>query len=112
MKLRTSNNEDEYEALLHGMRMAKVCNATRLVIYGDSNLFVQQTMNEFDAHIANMIAYHALSNHSKGTSTVAKSGTLAANEMKRPTSLPTSAPPDPLCHQESSSNKSVCPPSI
>ena len=36
-----SNNEAEYEALLHGMRMAKTCGATRLIIYGDSNLVVQ-----------------------------------------------------------------------
>ena len=35
-----SNNEAEYEALLHGMRMAKACGATRLDIYGDSNLVV------------------------------------------------------------------------
>src|SRR3954464_4174078 len=36
-----SNNEAEYEALLHGMRMAKTCSTTHLVIYGDSNLVVQ-----------------------------------------------------------------------
>jgi ribonuclease HI len=36
-----TNNETEYEALLHGMRMAKACGATRLDIYGDSNLVVQ-----------------------------------------------------------------------
>ena len=35
-----SNNEAEYEALLHGMRMAKTCGATRLSIYDDSNLIV------------------------------------------------------------------------
>ena len=35
-----SNNEAEYEALIHGMRMAKACGATRLVIYGDSNLVI------------------------------------------------------------------------
>ena len=40
MKFRASNNEAEYEALIHGMRMAKICGATRLVIYGDSNLVV------------------------------------------------------------------------
>ena len=28
-----SNNGAEYEALLHGMRMAKTCGATRLIIY-------------------------------------------------------------------------------
>jgi ribonuclease HI len=36
-----SNNEAEYKALLHGMRMAKTCGATRLKIFGDSNLVVQ-----------------------------------------------------------------------
>jgi ribonuclease HI len=35
-----SNNEAEYEALLHGMRMAKACGATHLRIFGDSNLVV------------------------------------------------------------------------
>src|SRR3954466_9169495 len=62
MKFRASNNEAEYEALIHDMKMAKICGATRLVIYGDSNLVVQQTMNECDAHAANMIAYRALYN--------------------------------------------------
>src|SRR4051812_24470565 len=60
IKFRTSNNEAEYEALIHGMRMAKVCSATCLVIYDDSNLVIQQTMNECDAHSANMIMYRAL----------------------------------------------------
>ena len=32
---RPTNNEAEYEALLHGMRMAKNCGATHLMIYGD-----------------------------------------------------------------------------
>ena len=36
-----SNNEAEYEALLHGMRMGKACGATRLKIFGDSNLAVR-----------------------------------------------------------------------
>ena len=44
-----SNNEAEYEALLHGMRMAKACGATRLSIYGDSNLVVQQAMRDCEA---------------------------------------------------------------
>src|SRR3954463_8325480 len=66
MKFRASNNEAEYEALIHGMRMANICGATRQVIYGDSNLVVQQTMNECDAHAANMIAYCALYNSLKG----------------------------------------------
>jgi ribonuclease HI len=36
----TSNNEAEYEALLHSMRMAKACGETHLRIFGDSNLVV------------------------------------------------------------------------
>jgi ribonuclease HI len=42
-----SNNEAEYEALLHRMKMDKACGATRLKIFGDSNLVVQQVMNSF-----------------------------------------------------------------
>jgi ribonuclease HI len=34
-----SNNEAECEALLHGMKMTKACDATRLKIFGDSNLY-------------------------------------------------------------------------
>jgi ribonuclease HI len=36
-----SNNEAEYEALLHGMKIAKACGATRLKIFWDSNLVIQ-----------------------------------------------------------------------
>ena len=66
MKFRASNNEAEYEALIDGMRMAKIYGVTRLVIYGDSNLVVQQTMNECEAHAANMIVYRALYNALEG----------------------------------------------
>jgi ribonuclease HI len=38
--LHASNNEAEYEALLHGMRIAKACGATRLKIFGDANLVI------------------------------------------------------------------------
>jgi hypothetical protein len=55
-----SNNEAEYEALLHGMKMAKACGATRLKIFRDSNLIVQQVMNRCDAISDNMIAYRNL----------------------------------------------------
>ena len=61
-----SNNEDEYEALIHGMKMAKECGADRLMIYGDSNLVVQQTMKECDAATDNMIAYRNLYNIMEG----------------------------------------------
>jgi ribonuclease HI len=33
-----SSNDVEYEALLHGMHMAKACGATRPKMFGDLNL--------------------------------------------------------------------------
>jgi hypothetical protein len=62
-----SNNEAEYEALLHGMKMAKACGATRLKIFGDSNLVVQQVMNRCDAISDNMTTYRNLYYYLEGT---------------------------------------------
>jgi ribonuclease HI len=62
-----SNNEAKYEALLHGMKMAKACRATRLKIFGDSNLIVQQVMNKCDAISDNMTVYKNLYYYLKGT---------------------------------------------
>jgi ribonuclease HI len=62
-----SNNEAEHEALLHGMKMAKACGATRLKIFGDSNLVVQQVMNRCDAIRDNMMAYRNLYYYLEGT---------------------------------------------
>jgi ribonuclease HI len=62
-----SNNEAQYEAILHDMRMAKACGATRLSIFGDSNLVVQQVMNRCDALSDNMTAYQNLYYYLEGT---------------------------------------------
>jgi hypothetical protein len=62
-----SNNEAEYEALLHGMKMAKACGATRLKIFRDSNLVVQQVMNRCNAISDNMTAYRNLYYYLEGT---------------------------------------------
>jgi ribonuclease HI len=62
-----SNYEAEYKALLHGMRMAKACGATRLKIFRDSNQVVQQVMNRFDAISDNMTAYRNLYYYIEGT---------------------------------------------
>ena len=58
--LKASNNEAEYKGLIHGMRMTQACGATRLTIYGDSKLVVQQTMKECEAVSDNMTAYRDL----------------------------------------------------
>jgi ribonuclease HI len=62
-----SNNEAEYEALIHGMRMAKAMGCTRIMIYGDSKLVVQQTMKACDSIADNMTLYHDLYNIMEGS---------------------------------------------
>jgi hypothetical protein len=62
-----SNNEAEYEALLHGMKMAKACGATRLKIFRDSNLVIQQVVNRCDTINDNMMAYKNLYHYLEGT---------------------------------------------
>jgi ribonuclease HI len=62
-----SNNEAEYEAFLHGMKMAKACGATQQKIFGDSNLIIQQVMNRCDAISDNMMAYINLYYYLEGT---------------------------------------------
>jgi ribonuclease HI len=82
-----SNNEAEYEPLLHGMKMAKACGATRLKIFGDSNLVVQQVMNKCDAISDNMTAYINLYYYLEGTfdgcevSHVSKASNEEANNL-------------------------------
>jgi ribonuclease HI len=62
-----SNNEAKYEALLYGMKMVKACGATRLKIFGDSNLVVQQVMSHCEAISDNMTAYGNLYYYLEGT---------------------------------------------
>jgi ribonuclease HI len=49
------------------MRIAKACGATRLRIFGDSNLVVQQAMNHSDAVSDNMTTYRNLYYYLEGT---------------------------------------------
>jgi len=54
-----SNNEAEYEALLHGLRMAISLGIKRLLVYGDSLLVVQQVNKEWDINKETMDTYVA-----------------------------------------------------
>jgi hypothetical protein len=49
------------------MKMAKACGATRLKIFGDSNLVIQQVMNWCDAISDNMTAYRNLYYYLEGS---------------------------------------------
>jgi ribonuclease HI len=52
-----SNNEAEYEALLHGLRLAISLGIKRLLVYGDSLIVVQQVNKEWDCNKETMGAY-------------------------------------------------------
>jgi ribonuclease HI len=52
-----SNNEAEYEALLHGLRLAISLGIKRLLVYGDSLLVVQRVNKEWDCNKETMDAY-------------------------------------------------------
>ena len=52
-----SNNVAEYEALLHGLRMAVSMGIQRLEVRGDSNLAISQINGDFDAKDPKMAAY-------------------------------------------------------
>ena len=51
------NNVAEYEALLHGLRMAVSMGIQRLEVRGDSNLTISQINGDFDAKDPKMAAY-------------------------------------------------------
>ena len=52
-----SNNAAEYEALLHGLRMAVSMGIQCLEVRGDSNLTISQINGDFDAKDPKMAAY-------------------------------------------------------
>ena len=52
-----SNNAAEYEALLHGLRIAVSMGIQCLEVRGDSNLAISQINGDFDAKDPKMAAY-------------------------------------------------------
>ena len=50
----------EYEALIHGLRLAKELGIRRILCYGDSDLVVQQSSGDWDTKDANMASYRFL----------------------------------------------------
>jgi ribonuclease HI len=57
MHFRASNNVAEYEALVHGLKMAKQIGIRRILCFGDSDLVVHQVSGDWDAKDANMASY-------------------------------------------------------
>jgi ribonuclease HI len=57
MHFRASNNIAEYEALVHGLKMAKQIGIRRILCFGDSDLVTHQVSGDWDAKDANMASY-------------------------------------------------------
>src|SRR4051812_47205220 len=53
-----TNNEAEYEALLYGFRMAISLGIRRMMIFGDSDLVINQVMKEWDIQSPTMTTYY------------------------------------------------------
>ena len=54
-----TNNEAEYEALIHGLRVASSLGIKRLLVYGDSAVVINQVNKDWDCTKDNMDAYCA-----------------------------------------------------
>jgi ribonuclease HI len=54
-----TNNDAEYEALIHGLRVASSLGIKRLLIYGDSSIVVNQVNKDWDYTKETMDAYCA-----------------------------------------------------
>ena len=54
---KVSNNEAEYEALLHGLHLAISLGIKRLLVYGDSMVVINQVNDSWDRNRENMNAY-------------------------------------------------------
>ena len=65
-----TNNAAEYEALLHGLRVAKEMNLSWVRCFGDSDLMAQQVSGTWDSKDPLMAAYRreidAIAGHFKG----------------------------------------------
>jgi ribonuclease HI len=57
MHFRALNNVAEYEALVHGLKMAKQISIRRILWFGDSDLMMHQVLGDWDARDANMASY-------------------------------------------------------
>ena len=54
---KVSNNEAEYEALVIGLQLVRLCGASVLKVYSDSQLVISQVKGEFKVKELGMRAY-------------------------------------------------------
>jgi len=54
---KATNNAAEYEALIHGLRIAASLGIKRLLAYGDSKVIIQQVNKDWECSQEKMDAY-------------------------------------------------------
>ena len=96
----------EYEALVHGLRLAKELGIRRILCYGDSDLVVQQSSGDWDAKDANMASYRFLVQQISGYFEGASSFTCQGPTTTKQMPWHGSAPPDRLYQPVSLSSAS------
>lgn len=57
VRIKASNNQEEYKALIGGLNLAIAMDIKRISIYSDSKLVANQVLNRFQAKEDNMKAY-------------------------------------------------------
>jgi ribonuclease HI len=57
MEFETTNNVEEYEALVFGLRDAKDMNIEELAVFGDVELIAHQVKNKYQAKHLRLRAY-------------------------------------------------------
>jgi ribonuclease HI len=83
---KVSNNEAEYEALLHRLRLAASLGIKRLLVYGDSAVVINQVNKSWDRNKENMDAYCLEVHKLKNKSMVSSSTTSSAKTTLQRTS--------------------------
>jgi ribonuclease HI len=100
-----SNNKAEYEALLHGLRLAVSLGIKRLLVYGDSLLVVQQVNKEWDINKDTMDTYfaeiHKLENTFSGLEIhhVIRNNNVGADVLSKLGSNQGNVPPGVFVHE-------------
>jgi ribonuclease HI len=100
-----SNNEAEYEALLHGLHLAISLGIKRLLGYGESLLVVQQVNKEWNINKDTMDAYvmeiHKLEKKFSGLKIhhVTRDNNVGADMLSKLGSEQANVPPGVLVHE-------------
>jgi ribonuclease HI len=102
---KVSNNEAEYEALLHGLHLAASLGIKRLLVYGDSAVVINQVNKSWDLNKENMNAnylevrklenkfyglefHHVVHNNNVAADVLSKLGSTRAIERLRSIHIP------------------------